>query len=42
MPETGLTLSENVSPGALVLGSLVLVVLGATATANLLKDRKEP
>jgi len=41
MPETGLTLSKNVSPGALVLGSLVLVVLGATATANLLKDRKE-
>lgn len=41
MPETGLTLSENVSPGALVLGSLVLVVLGATATANLLKDRKD-
>ncbi len=40
MPATGVVLPDNVSPGALALGGLVLVVLGAGAVANVLQKRK--
>ena len=41
MPDTGAALPKNVSGGALALSGLVLVVLGTTAAAVLLRNRKE-
>jgi hypothetical protein len=41
MPVTGTTSTRNVSGGVLALGGLVLIVLGASAAAALLKQRKE-
>lgn len=40
LPDTGAILPGNVSEGALMLGGLVLVALGASAAANLLQHRK--
>ena len=41
MPATGRILPDNVSAGAVVLGSLMVVVLGVGAAAGLLLNRKE-
>ncbi|MEM7345101.1 MAG: hypothetical protein AAF485_12725 [Chloroflexota bacterium] len=41
MPETGFVVPTNLSTGSLVLGSLIIVVLGAGATASLLKTRNK-
>ncbi len=41
LPVSGTTLPKNVSVGALFLGALVLIVLGAGATANLLRKQED-
>ncbi len=41
LPPSGATLSSNPSLGIVAIGGLVLVILGATATAGLLAKRKE-
>lgn len=40
MPETGLAMIKGVSTGALVLGSIVLVVIGAGAAIGLVQNRR--
>lgn len=42
LPDTGVTLPQNLSIGALILGGLVIVLLGGAATANLLLHRDYP
>lgn len=41
LPASGGTLPRNLSLGVLLLGGVVLVLLGAMATANLLRDRND-
>jgi hypothetical protein len=41
MPESGAILPENVSGGTLIFGSLVLVILGAAATAAVVQKRRK-
>jgi hypothetical protein len=40
LPDAGAILPRNISGGALTLGGLILIVLGAMATSSLLKSRK--
>jgi hypothetical protein len=41
LPTSGAVLPNNVPMGALILGSIVLIVLGTSAAAGLLQNRKE-
>ncbi len=41
LPDAGGILSQNISTGALLLGGLILIVLGAVAANNLLKHRQK-
>jgi hypothetical protein len=41
LPDAGAVLPRNISAGALALGGLVLIVLGAGAAHSLLRDRKK-
>jgi hypothetical protein len=41
MPSSGAVLRHNISVGAVALAGLVLIVLGTTAAASLLRNRKE-